>query len=445
MFGPPPRTDANAPARGAESDQVGSTLQALQSAASLLQAAMAERQGLLSELREAEQALSNVLIERLDAERALGEAQANLERTNRDIERVRAEHMTVLADFDQLVKGALEHRGSLIREISELERRRGELAQIVLHAAVGSVVAPPSAIQTVVSAPPSSPPSEVAPTIATSATVLGLLAPFTAPNVALSPAAARVEPAASTPLLHVVEPVAPAAVIPPAVAGAQAQPTLREAFSVLARSILTAAPRVASPRRLPGLRRSVTVVLAAVLLGLAVLLTPISQIVGGTQLLAVMSGSMEPTIPVGGLVAVRPVAANALQVGDVITFANQSNPDVLITHRIVSLESRGGQTFLSTKGDANDAVDAMATSPTRAVGRVDFALPWLGYVMVWFSSPFAKAAILVVSIVGFALPTGRKRPPEASPATPPADARAAVSPSYTALERELQTLLPTAG
>jgi len=72
-------------------------------------------------------------------------------------------------------------------------------------------------------------------------------------------------------------------------------------------------------------------------------------------------------------------------------------------------------------------------------------LPWLGFVMVWFSSPFAKAAILVVSIVGFALPTGRKRPPEASPATPPADARAAVSPSYTALERELQTLLPTAG
>jgi signal peptidase I len=434
MFGPPGRTDANAPARGAESDQVGSTLQALQSAASLLQAAMAERQGLLSELREAEQALSNVLIERLDAERALGEAQANLERTNRDIERIRAEHMTVLSDFDQLVKGALEHRGALIREISELERRRGELGQIVLHAAAGSVVAPPS-----------TPPSEVAPTIATSPTVLGLLAPFTAPNVALSHAAARVEPAASTPLVHVVDSVAAAAVIPSAVAAPQAQPTLREAFTVLARSIQTAAPRVGSPRRVPGLRRSVTVVVAAVLLGLAVLLTPISQIVGGTQLLAVMSGSMEPTIPVGGLVAVRPVAANALQVGDVITFANQSNPDVLITHRIVSLESRGGQTSLSTKGDANDAVDAMATSPTRAVGRVDFALPWLGYVMIWFSSPLAKAAILVVSIVGFALPTGRKRPSEASVDTPHAEAPAAVSPSYTALERELQALLPTAG
>ena len=208
---------------------------------------------------------------------------------------------------------------------------------------------------------------------------------------------------------------------------------------------MSAAPRVNTTRRLPGLRQSVTVVLAAVLLGLAALLTPVSQIVGGTQLLAVMSGSMEPTIHVGGVVAVRPVPANQLQVGDVITFANQSNPDVLITHRVVSLESNGGQTLLTTKGDANDSVDAVATSPTRAVGRVDFALPWLGYVMMWFSSPLAKAGILVVSIVGFALPTGRKHVPGPRPTTSLADASAAVSPSYTALERELQALLPTAG
>jgi hypothetical protein len=64
--------------------------------------------------------------------------------------------------------------------------------------------------------------------------------------------------------------------------------------------------------------------------------------------------------------------------------------------------------------------------------------------MMCFSSPRAKAGILVVSIVGFALPTGRKRSPATSPAASLADASAAVSPSFTALERELKALLPTA-
>ena len=43
-------------------------------------------------------------------------------------------------------------------------------------------------------------------------------------------------------------------------------------------------------------------------------------------------------------------------------------------------------------------------SATRAVGRVDFTLPWLGYLMIWLASPLAKVGILAVSVIGFALP-----------------------------------------
>jgi signal peptidase len=198
-----------------------------------------------------------------------------------------------------------------------------------------------------------------------------------------------------------------------------------------------------------------TIALGTLLLGLAILLTPVSQVFGGLQLLAVMSGSMEPTINVGGIVGIRPVPANELRVGDVITFANQSAPDVLVTHRIVSVENRDGQSFLTTKGDANDAVDAMAAPATRAVGRVDFSLPWLGFVMMWLSSPLAKVAILAVSIVGFALPGAFKRSAESdtthAPVSPAVAAPAVALPamptptigtsSYTSLEQELEALL----
>jgi signal peptidase len=176
-----------------------------------------------------------------------------------------------------------------------------------------------------------------------------------------------------------------------------------------------------------GPREIATVPISTMLVGLAILLTPVTQVFGGMQLLAVMSGSMEPTIQVGGIVAVRPVPISALQVGNVITFANQSNPDVLITHRIVSLEARDGQTLPTTKGDANDSVDAVTVAGSRAVGRVDFTLPWLGYLMMLLASPVAKVAILAISVIGFALPATKRKP---EPATdPPAPAAQAAPPS----------------
>jgi signal peptidase len=188
-----------------------------------------------------------------------------------------------------------------------------------------------------------------------------------------------------------------------------------------------------------GLREVATALIATMLVGLAVLLTPVTQVFGGMQLLAVMSGSMEPTIQVGGIVAVRPAPVSALQVGDVITFTNQSNPEVLITHRIVSHETRDSQTLVTTKGDANDSVDAVAVTANRAVGRVDFTLPWLGYLMVWLASPLAKVGILVISVIGFALPSTRRKPEAGGEEAAPRP-----SAPYATFEREIEALLPRA-
>jgi signal peptidase len=290
------------------------------------------------------------------------QAEQTLRTVTTQVDLVRAEQAGVLAEFDRLVQNALLRRTSLLAEISELEARRDGLAATVSAPAPQEVPARPE------------PPQEV-----------------TAWPQPVQEVKGRPEP------LPLVAPVAPLPV--------------------------RLAP---SPRRKIGWRAITTALLAALLIGMAVLLTPLTQAFGGLELLAVMSGSMEPTIHVGGIVGVMPVQALSLQVGDVITFANQSNPDVLVTHRIVDIDMQGGQELLTTRGDANDAVDAVSVPAGRAVGRVVFTLPGLGYAMVWLASPVAKIAILAVSVLGLLLPSLR-RPFRKG--------------SYSSLEREIEGLL----
>jgi signal peptidase I len=393
-----------ADAASVDLDQARATVEVLHGAATLLQAAIEQRESLQAEIASAEEALAVVLQAHLRTARAVTEAEAQLERTRRDVEQVeqvRSEQSRLVTEFDRLVQAALDRRSALVHEVVELERRRDALLVAAAHSPAPRTMPPPARPHTIT------------------------------------------------------------------------LPTLPRSIA-----LPTFAPPGLGQRSLPRPRQMLTIVSGVILLGLAILLTPISQVFGGLQLLAVMSGSMEPTIPVGGIVGIRPVPANELKVGDVITFANQTSPDVLVTHRIVSLEARNGQAFLTTKGDANDSVDALAAPATRAVGRVDFSLPWLGYLMIWLASPLAKVGILAIAIVGFALPsvkraaepaatgppgqvaaaapvaetpamptagahTGVSPPHQAAPARPSPD-YVAITPSYAALERELEALLAAA-
>lgn len=75
-------------------------------------------------------------------------------------------------------------------------------------------------------------------------------------------------------------------------------------------------------------------------------------LVGG-KLYQIKTGSMEPTIPAGSYVLVRPV--NDPQVGEVILIDAPGYP-VPIVHRVVAIGA-GGKT-LTTRGDANEVDDA---------------------------------------------------------------------------------------
>ena len=71
----------------------------------------------------------------------------------------------------------------------------------------------------------------------------------------------------------------------------------------------------------------------------------------GYQIYHVISGSMEPAIPVESVVYVKDVAPADIQKKDVIAFHSVLGEEAIITHRVVSNNRVAGE--IVTKGDAN--------------------------------------------------------------------------------------------
>lgn len=93
----------------------------------------------------------------------------------------------------------------------------------------------------------------------------------------------------------------------------------------------------------------------------------------GVSVMQVRTGSMEPEIPVGGIVITYKVKPSSLKVGDIISFYSNDTKisGEINTHRIVGIrDSESGEKIFLTKGDANDAVDEAAVFEVDIVGKV---------------------------------------------------------------------------
>lgn len=123
----------------------------------------------------------------------------------------------------------------------------------------------------------------------------------------------------------------------------------------------------------------------------------------GYEILTVLSGSMEPNIQTGSLIAVKPVAnLNSLQVGDVITYQSPDNPDMLITHRIVEVRKANGEISFITKGDNNDSPDIAPVPSAYVVAKYqNISIPYLGYILSF--SKTQPGIILMMIIPGVIL------------------------------------------
>lgn len=161
-------------------------------------------------------------------------------------------------------------------------------------------------------------------------------------------------------------------------------------------SVSTQARHRADPRRTPArgageavpsepsLRHYLSLSLSAavllLVLALAVVTIVLPALVGGRPL-TVLTQSMEPTLPPGTLVVVRPVEPAQIRVGDVLTYQMESGRPAVISHRVIekTFSTDGGVTFL-TRGDNNDTADELPVQEVQIVGTIWYSVPLLGWV-----------------------------------------------------------------
>lgn len=123
------------------------------------------------------------------------------------------------------------------------------------------------------------------------------------------------------------------------------------------------------------------------------LLVSMWQVPGNIQLKIVQSGSMEPNIPVGSVILIKPSLQYA--VGDVITFGPETAKKIPTTHRIVSIQKQAGVTHYTTKGDANEEADQSSIPEKEIIGKVMVHVPYIGYVL-----HFAKTKLGFALLIG---------------------------------------------
>lgn len=145
-------------------------------------------------------------------------------------------------------------------------------------------------------------------------------------------------------------------------------------------------------RRIISIFENIVIALVALLLVAFIVLKAT-----GFQFFVVMSGSMEPILPVGSVVLVQPTPYDDIQVGDDISFV-VGEERITVTHRVIEKDENSNT--LTTKGVANNISDDPIPA-SAVIGKVIFDIPLVGRLLYFLSSLQGKivAGIVVVAWV----------------------------------------------
>jgi signal peptidase len=165
------------------------------------------------------------------------------------------------------------------------------------------------------------------------------------------------------------------------------------------------------------LAASLSAALLILIAGVAVLVIGLPAAVGGLPL-TVLTGSMEPGLPPGTLVVMRPTPVEDIRVGDVITYQIESGQPAVVSHRVIAKTSdtRYGVIF-TTQGDNNDVADPPVME-IQVRGTLWYSIPWLGWVNNAVNGE-ARSWLVPVGAVVARRRTRRRRLVEASGNTDP--------------------------
>jgi signal peptidase len=149
----------------------------------------------------------------------------------------------------------------------------------------------------------------------------------------------------------------------------------------------------------------VTNLLIAAALGLVTIFCCIvvGLVVTGHHLEEVVTGSMQPVIPIGSLVVTESLPAGQLQAGDIMVFPDPNNTKLTIVHRIVWLShDQSGDVLVRTKGDYNALPDSwtIKRSATADADKVIEILPGAGTAAGYLQTiGFAGLVLLIAGVI----------------------------------------------
>lgn len=115
----------------------------------------------------------------------------------------------------------------------------------------------------------------------------------------------------------------------------------------------------------------------------------------GYSTAVVASGSMEPALSVDDLILNH--SEDSYEEGDIITF---QNGDSLTTHRIVEVTDEG----YVTQGDANNTTDLDVVPLKAVIGRVVWAIPYVGSVLAFLKTPLGMVILIFTGLCIIELP-----------------------------------------
>jgi signal peptidase I len=161
-------------------------------------------------------------------------------------------------------------------------------------------------------------------------------------------------------------------------------------------------------RRVPLSLRLARIATTSVLLGvgLGIFGLIVAPSLFGGRSLTVLSGSMEPALQVGDIVIDSRVAPAEVRVGDIVTFSDPEGTGKLITHRVRRVRISEGTAHVVTKGDNTNAVERWDIPAGGSVGRVEYRVPLLGFLVFWLHGPLGRLGLVVVPallLAGFEL------------------------------------------
>lgn len=143
--------------------------------------------------------------------------------------------------------------------------------------------------------------------------------------------------------------------------------------------------------------------LLALVLLIAVLVILVPAVTRSTPY-TILTSSMEPGLPAGTLIVVKPIDPEEIRIGTVITYQLRSGEEEVVTHRVIEIQGEttpDGERRFITKGDANGAADAEPVREVQIRGAVWYSVPWIGWVNNLVNGDMRAVVIPIVAIALF--------------------------------------------